>query len=341
MPKFTPTSDKPKDTYCLFWDDLAQMGWSAANFVTVVGLTSAAISVLHNPMNVYMYTKVSNTPLVMSNIWNGIGAYYVATMTRMGYITGARKIERIKNLEDNEANVEKPHDLTTLNSRKPIMTIPEKVLYFSLGEVFTVQISEVLSQIRKLPLEHLKNFVWHTKYNVYQLSVTTVGARFCFGYINFLSLCKAEPFYASKININDPTLNHLCAGAASGVTAALFSFPFSYYRDYSLSKVTVVNGNISVLGTLNTLNILFKDITNLRIMKIGVEQLLPRLLRTSTRFALLAGIGTACGEEPLGYFFPKKDKSIGFFSQNNNHTLDPNRILDTDKSKLDSPSTKP
>jgi len=319
MPNDTLTLMQRVSNYCSSQSDLQTFCWKAMNFATVVGLTSAVTSVVHSPLNAYMFAKMRDASFTDTKLWRGSGAYYVATIARMSYLSGVKKNERLKGNQVKDDHDSQPSH--SLRSRR--VSQYEKVAYFTLGEVFTVQVLEVLSQMRRLSAEIREPFRWHTKHNFYQLATTTVGARYCFGYVNFLALCQAEPFFANRISISDPTVKYLCSGAASGMTAAFFSFPFAYYRDYSLAKATtIVDGKMQTLKFLNVMEQMFKDIKHMGLLRLGVDQLLPRLIRTSTRFAILVSIGSACGEEPLRSVGIEKHQLNRFFSNHKPMTKD-------------------
>lgn len=331
------TTENEKNTtralasYLPTMETLSTVGWQAANFSFTVFLTSGLITLVHSPLNSFMLNQIKHgrflpetnigLALVMRNLYAGFGACFAGTGTRTAYMSGVKKIEHeVKN--DGEISSEeniRESIKTTKGRGTQFKRLSEQLGYYSaisLGELVVTQVSEVLSQLQKLNIIDQK-FKWYTPYNLYKLSITTSGARFGFALINFISLCGVENFYAQQMSIDDLKAKHFCAGAASGMTAAVFSYPFSYYRDYRLSKVVVVNGCLSVSTVLNYVTGVVEHIKTVGMMPVvkGLAkefcaQAPLRMARTGTRFALIAGVSAACGEEPLQLF-----RQSGFFSR--------------------------
>jgi len=329
-----PTSNKPIASYVPSEPTLSHLGWQAANFSAVVFITSGLISLIHNPLNVVMLNKMTlgrffqstsetNTgfSVLMRHLYTGIGSCFAGTGTRTAYMSGTKKIDQ----EMKNNSEESPHESERPTNKQKYRVLDRAgyLTAISLGELVVTQVPEVLSQLRKLGIIE-QRFKWCTPYNLAKLSITSSGARFCFGFVNFLALSEAEEFYAAHMPLNDLTVKHFCAGAASGMTAAIFSYPFSYYRDYHLSKMHVLNGQLRAPGALK----LFSDYVH-HTKQVGVKAVAQqsikdfciqaplRMFRTGTRFSLISGVAAICGNEPLNYFFdgkvPATNSQLGFF----------------------------
>lgn len=327
-PENENNSVKPISSYLPTMETLSTVGWRAANFSVVVFITSGLITMVHSPLNSFMLNQITHgrflpetsigVSLIVRNLYAGFGACFAGTGTRTAYMSGVKKKgQDIKN--DNESGNEQDIQEAVITTKRSNGLTNQLGYYsaISLGELVVTHVPEVMSQLQKLNIID-KQFKWNTPYNLYKLSVTTSGSRFCFGLVNFVSLCGIEHFYAQQMPIDDLKTKHFFAGAASGMTAAVLSYPFSYYRDYRLSTVTVVNGQLSMDSVFKFTQNAISHVKTVGIATVSKQlakefcsQAPLRMARTGSRFALIAGVSAACGDEPLESLFSNK---MSFFN---------------------------
>ena len=150
---------------------------------------------------------------------------------------------------------------------------------------------------------------------------------------------------------DDYSVNHFIAGAASGMTAAIFSYPCSYYRDYLISKTFTVDGKLQVPSALSLVGDLSAHIKKVGLRATGQQaarefavQAPLRMARTSATFALISGIAAVMGENPLTIVLDKSSdiaKSWGscrFFSKLSQIIIEEDFILNTEESDRPKPS---
>lgn len=297
---------------------LTTLGWQVANFTALVAITSGLIALVHSPLNTMMMNQIITGRLlqatsepnlgllfIMRQLYTGFGSCLAGTGTRTAYISGAKKIDQeVKYNQEPLAEDQTPSRKITTQLRTKLETIGFATA-MSLGELVVTQVPEALSLLRKSGAIK-PAFVWRTPHNLAKLSITSAGARFCFGFINFISLCEIEQMYANRLSIEDKTVKHLSAGALSGMTAAVLSYPFSMYRDYHLSKIRVENDKLVSPGAFNLWSAYASQVKSVgfysaikTILRDFCVQAPLRMARTSSRFALISGVSAWCGNEPL------------------------------------------
>ena len=329
MPKEIPfdakTGIQPPATDARPGKSLAALAWQAANLGTIMATTCISVTLVQSPINTIVAclmrygsilpprsdTSVGSLALVRT-LYSGLGSHLVGSTVRAAYVTGVKN-----NDQETEANPQSNEGENTIKQVRAIAGI-------ALGEVCLTQYHETKSSLIKSKII-TDAFNCKTPQNLFKLSTTGLCARYGTAIINFTALCLGEGFYADFMPFRDPTVNHFLAGALSGVTAAFFSEPLAYYRDKALQKSTVVNGVLCIPKAQSLLENATDHLKKVGITPISKEiaaHMFLRMTRIGVTFALIDGIGTWLGKEPLAYLQdkPKKrsaetpKKSFGFFS---------------------------
>ena len=306
--------------YAPSFSTLACRGWQAANWLTVVVVTSTSIALVQSPLNSLMINHIKHgkaLPSVMQSrggrlaivqaLYAGLGSNFAGSSARTAYVTGAKKNNSIESSE-----------LSLAEDRKPFFQSVGYVTAISLGDVMVTQLPETKGQLIKARVIDYQ-FNSRTLHNLIKLGTMGFGSRLSGGFINFSALCIVEQFYAGYMPCSDVRANHFLAGAASGMTAAIFSYPCSYYRDYLISKSTVIDGKLQVPGALSLARDAHTYVKKIgmhpaaqQVMKEFIIQAPLRMARTSATFALVSGMSALLGELPLEAVVGKR---FGFFSQ--------------------------
>lgn len=329
MPKEMPFDAKTgipsPSTHTHFGKNVANLAWQAANLGTIMATVCVSVTLVQSPINTIVAclmrygsilpprsdTSVGSLALVRT-LYSGLGSHLLGSTVRAAYVTG------VKN-NDQETMATSPSNECE-NTLKQMRTIAG----VALGEVCLTQYHETKSALIKSKII-TDAFDCKTPQNLIKLSTTGLSARYGTAIINFTALCLGEGFYADFMPFRDPTVNHFLAGALSGVTAAVFSEPLAYYRDKALQKTTVVDGTLCVPKAKHLLENAVEHLKKVGMTPISKEiaaHMFLRMTRIGVTFALVDGIGTWLGKEPLAYLQDKPKKigdqtprqSLGFFS---------------------------
>ena len=315
---------------------LSTIGWGVANLSVVVTVTSGILSLVQSPIDSLRFNKIQTKrylpPLSLTQVgvttafrflYSGLTAHFASSSIRSAYTITAKKIpsttEPHTEIEArlNEQAIE-PGKHNLKSSSKNMM--PFGVFAsISLGETLLTQVPGVISDLKKLKTID-SQFKWRSPNNFYKLATTGVVAKFSGAMVNFTALCLIEDKIHRRMPFKNEPLNHLLAGALCGMTAAVGSFPFHYYREVVvLSKARVIDGQL----TTRSLPTLIKD-TMTEFKKVGgtqiakdvlnkaAEQLPLRMARTASAFAVICAVGAALTNEPLakiGFFAPHQQQA--------------------------------
>ncbi|PJD96635.1 MAG: hypothetical protein CK426_08305 [Legionella sp.] len=313
---------------------LSVSAMDVANFSFTVFATSSLIALVHSPINTllmnYLKTgKLINTQsesslslmILMKQFYTGFAPCLAGTGTRTTYMSGAKKMDQHnKMLKDasgqEESAVAVEPQKQEQGRLRQMLASAGYISAMSLGEVAVTQVPEVLSTLRKAEVIG-PEFKWYAVNNFVPLAKASCGARFTFGFINFLSLCDIEKMYARHLAIENQTTKHFSAGMLSGMTAAILSYPFAHYRDYYLTRMTWDGKQLQGPGVFNLLKefkTYAKEVGFYSVMKtMGKEFicLAPwRAAKAGTRFGLIAGVSTFLGDKPCNNLLA----STGFFA---------------------------
>ena len=322
----------PTQSYVPLAETLAYRGWQAVNWLTVISATSLAVALVQSPLNSLMMNFIkhgkaippsvqiySGKLAIVHGLYAGLGANFAGSSARTAYVASVKKNNFLEN--DEQASLENGADKAEVMaaSHTPSKDFFRDVGYvalISLGDVLVTQLPETKAQLIKAQVID-SGFNTRTFHNVYKMGALGFYARFSGGMINFSALCIVEEFYANLLPGDNYRANHFISGAASGMTAALFSYPCSYYRDYLISKTSVTDGKLQAPSTLNLAS---SALTHIKTVGLGATlqqvasefavQAPLRLGRTSATFALVSGIGHLLGEEPLAFALSKRSDFI-------------------------------
>ncbi|MFA6301783.1 MAG: hypothetical protein WC627_01445 [Legionella sp.] len=312
--------------------DMQNAAWKAANFSTVAFVTSATIIAVQNPFkSVLVNLSKSGTFLPPSSggllglgraLYAGTSASASSSLLRTGYVTGTKTI-----VNPDESRKDDSLMIRSQNSKKINIQTGGLVACMAFGDVFVTNISDSLSQLRKVPGLLPTNFNWKVPHNAAQLLKTGFGARYLGGMVNFTALCFLENEVSKKMPFEDQKVNHFAAGTASGMAAAVISYPFSAFRDHLLVQSKVESGLLYTESAYTTVKTLFNSLlinpTNAlkEFGKVAAKQAPLRMCLTGIVFGLVAGVGEAMGSEPLKAVVPEEYQPVsgarsshGFFS---------------------------
>lgn len=302
-----------------------------ANFSLTIMTTSALIALVHSPINTFLMNHIKtgrfiatdthtsmNRLIFIRQFYIGFASCFAGVGTRTTYMSGAKKVDQ-QNKQMQELQSEEMRQVREEESkyyRKKIVASVASLSLISLGEVVVTQVPEVLSTLRKAQIID-NDFKWYAARHFAPLATASLGARFAFSFINFLSLCEVEQLYTKSLTIQNPTMRHFVAGMLSGMTAAIISYPFAQYRDYYLSKMRFSGTELISPGIVAlwqehkayTKQVGFHAVLKTTISNFSYVAPL-RALRAGTRFGLIAGVSSFLGDKPCEYLGAK----LGFFS---------------------------
>ncbi|GGI77357.1 hypothetical protein GCM10007966_02630 [Legionella impletisoli] len=330
-------------TYVPMTDRLVQVGWQVANFGTLLVTTSTTVALVQSPLNGLMANFMrygqalppNQKPGVLAavrGLYVGMISNWTGSSMRTAYVTGATsstKKGNVHEVTETYASEELASEPSQAH-KKPVKNFKRDIGYvsaFALGDVLVTQISDNKAQLRKLNVID-SSFNWKSPNNLRKLSTTGFGMRYGAGLTNFAALCLLEEQFAQVLPGNNAT-RHLLAGLASGMSAAVVSYPFAYMRDVFLAKTLVVNGTLQPptfmdftrqsltymrsVGFVNAVKEVFKEFTVQAPLRMG---------RTGATFAIVSGINAALGSEPLARVFERpaavsrgSASSHGFFAK--------------------------
>ncbi|MCL9684719.1 hypothetical protein [Legionella maioricensis] len=292
-------------------EEMHQMAWGFSNFTAVAGVTSASIVAVQSPAKTILVnlTKYGTAMPVYSGgtmgffraFYAGTSASLSSSVARTAYVTNAKNHKPVEVISEEMAREEGKL------SRQKI----GYVMAAAFGDIVVTQIPESLSTLKKVQGLLPENFKWHTPLNMVELMKGGFGARYTSGMVNFSALCVVEDMIAQKLP--DSSAKHFYAGALSGATAAVISYPCTALKDLTLVKSTVSpEGQLSVPSTSSVVQGLVKDfkenpaqVAKTALINSG-KQLLVRAPLTATIFGIISFIGDSMGPEPLKEIVPER-----------------------------------
>lgn len=338
------------------FDDAKQTAYKAGNFCLTAFVTSAAIVAFQGPMRFFTLNKMktgnfippelSSAPClaIVNSAYRGTTASMTGSTARAAYVTNSKKM-----VGSNEAVAEGASEElvehNVANQKKNFAGQLTTVMGLSAGEILLTQVPETLSQLKKLATLP-ESFKWNSSlHNFKKLAVTGAGARYASCFINFSALCLVEDAFAKRLPIEHKPMKHFCAGVLSGMTAATFSMPVSYYRDYALTRVTYTDG---MLNTVSSLQI-YKDFSGYlrqqgwkKVLKAAGQEFLKqapvRLATTAGIFGIVSVMNEILGSDPIEKIATQAEPWItrgrNFFFSEKTPPVDPH------KTPLEEPKTK-
>lgn len=328
--------------------DMQDAAWKTANFASVAFVTSAAIVAVQSPIKTLLVNSSKSGKFLPPTsggllglgraLYAGTSASVGSSFLRTGYVTGTKTIVNpvengvIRPMEGGviAADDYKKDDgliIRSQNSKKINIQTAGIVACMAFGDVFVTNISDSLSQLRKVPGLLPTDFKWKVPHNAAQLLKTGFGARYLGGMVNFTALCFLETEVSKKMPFEDQKVNHFAAGAASGMAAAVISYPFTAFRDHLLVQSKVESGLLYTQSAYTTAKTLFNSVlidptqALKEFGKLAAKQAPLRVSLTGIVFGLVAGVGEAMGSEPLKAVVPEEYQpvsgarsSLGFFS---------------------------
>jgi hypothetical protein len=151
-----------------------------------------------------------------------------------------------------------------------------------------------------------QGFNWHTPMNAWHLATTALGARYSSALINFSALLMLEKKVADSLPYSDTSLNHFVAGGISGLVSGMLSLPNNLYRYHVLTKSVVRGGDWIPPGAINIATETIQHIKSVGAKKATTQAIqlyakhLPKsVMMTASTFAIISGLNTLLGEEPL------------------------------------------
>ncbi len=295
-------------------DQIYQKFWYGTNFSLVAMVTSLAIVSIQSPTKTILLTLTKDgtmVPTYSGGIMGFFRAMYAGTsasisgsVIRTGYVTGAKGGS--KPIEEGVLR-----DEAGKEEAKKYSVNYSYVMAMAFGDILVTQIPESLSTLKKVPGLLPVDFTWKTPRNAWSLMMGGFAPRYASGMVNFGALCLLEERIAKGLPF-DKNMAHFTAGMFSGMTAALFSYPFTVYKDYVLVQSKVVEGHLQNASTLKLSQELFyrfiKDpkVAMKSFGEMAIKQVPLRMGLTGVIFALVAGVGETMGTEPLKKVVPEK-----------------------------------
>ncbi|AHE65612.1 hypothetical protein [Legionella oakridgensis] len=297
-------------------ETLSTFGWQASNFVVTVATTSTAIALVQNPLNGIVANLMRHGTVLapvgpgagrlaaVRGLYAALGSSMVGSSLRTTYVTGAKKATAEVGVEEIKPEVEV--------SGSGVVQRVGLVSAISFGDLAVTKIPatrEFLHKLHVIPDDFKMNF-----YNFRQMAATGFFARYSGGLVSFSALCLVEGVYARYMPFSHESTRHFAAGAASGMTAAVFAYPFSYYADSVLYRARLgSDGRLQIPGLLDAGREVAAYVREVGFVEASkkagrdfLKQAPVRMARTGLTFAIVAGVSAALGSEPLA--------SIGFFA---------------------------
>lgn len=355
MPKEIPSSSISSGVASYFpsMDTLSAVGWQAANFITILTATSTAVAAAQCPLNSLLANRRTYNQLLPPRTEIGAGtlaavrSLYVGfvpslagSSARSAYVTGVKK--NGSSATEESSLEEEAFIARNINPMKPSLLWDMcYVAAASAGEMVFTQIPESLSGLQKFNVIS-PAFNWRGPHNLLKLAGAGVGARFSGTMVNFYALCEIEAYLAHLINIPG---SHLIAGAFSGGLAAVFSWPFTYYRDTVLLKSSVVDGCLMTQGFRPLAAQAIKYLQTAGYQRAASElyrefaaEIPVRLIRSAATFAIVSQIGATLGPKPLNSA-AEGMRQWGMFSRKQEESMIAPALLDDIPTKRQPPLT--
>lgn len=264
---------------------------------------------------------------VVSSLYAGVGAHAAGSFARATYVTTAKQTSMHPSSKaPTSVEVEGAHEPIPEGKSLPKLFSQQfgLVAAFAAGDVLITHPFDNKRHLTTMGITH-KPCNWFGAHNAFKLCTAHVGVRYTSSLVNYAGLLLLEDKIASSMPFENRTLNHIASGAISGACAATACFPLGYYRDYALSKASVVNGQLITTKAMSVFsqfsgfvkNVGFRE-TLLQCFNVFKIQVPLRMTRSAIIFACVAGIAEAMGPEPLKDIIPEPSKSeanaLGFFS---------------------------
>ena len=333
MPKELPSiqtpSESPTANYSPSWPEtLSHVGYQAANFIIPLAIISTSVALVQSPINTLLLKRIqqNNRPIpspssemnvgffmAARSLYTGMGANLAGSGARTAYVTGVKKSGYgTEVVEETSKGGEEGLLKDVLEQKRDVKTVSINsfarvgyVAAVSLGDVVITNFHDTKSALLKLGTIDAR-FKSNSYHSLFKMGTSGMGARYGAAMVNFSALCMGEEYVSSWMPEEEHSKNHFISGAISGMFAAVFSLPFSYYRDYALSKVTVSHGKLvtpSTRGLIADALVQAKAAGFAQTVKDMSKRLLVdaplRMGRTGAVFGLVTGISDALGAEPL------------------------------------------
>jgi hypothetical protein len=292
----TPFSGDYK--YIPTMDSLSAVVWQTANFMTTAGITSVAVTMVQSPLD-SLRANWTNTQRVFPAcaglalvrfLYTGLAPGLASSGVRTAYVTTAKNAGSSAEKDTGE--------------KRSIWTGAAYAIMVALGEVIITQLPETKKDLLKFGVVP-GSFCWQGPHNRFKLAKLGCGARLATTSTNFFSLCVGEE-YGSLASSG----GCVAVGALSGMTAALVSHPFVYYRSIILRQVTTKGEQLEVPS--------LKEVVAEAKAQVKKEGILPsakkctkgfvadlkgnvplRMASTALTFVALSGVSRALGAYPL------------------------------------------
>jgi hypothetical protein len=329
-------------------DEMREMGWTGANFITVAAVTSAGIVAVQSPIKTVLANLSKNgtfIPPYKGGIYGLVRVLYAGTSAslsgsavRTAYVTSTKNSKPTELVADGmvreEAMVREEGIRDKVSGAKL-----QYVMSATLGELLVTQVSESLSTLKKVQGLIPKDFNWKTPHNFSQLMTGGIVPRFASGMVNFSCLCLLEDKISRALPIESDKIRHASAGAVSGATAAIVGYPFSSFKDYVLVRATVTTDgklvNMSPTSVLKEMATLLRDNPKQAFRTFAssaAKQMPMKAGMTATIYSIVSGVGETLGKEPLDAIVskrPAKSSTHGFFSGSSTTSATTKEALDT------------
>lgn len=288
--------------------------WSGLNFVTVSGLTSAAVLSVKSPIQTMVLTLMKESVLIPGNV---VGMYSCAKFLYAG--TRAQ----LAGAGARTAYLTEAKDVKPADEARHIQTA--YVMGIAWGELLVTQPSEALSTFNKARILPA-GFNWKTPSNFSSLMMAGIGPRYCSGLINLSALCVLTDILKEHIPGNRE-FAAASAGAGAGVLAAVASHPFSALKDYTLLQSKFEAGKLRNASTVAIIKKICKQLQAhpketlcLFFNKNTGKQIGLKMMNTAMIFSIMAGVEEFLSREPLDKVIPAANPNR-FFSPTSNHDV--------------------
>ena len=239
---------------------------------------------------------------------------------RSGYIhatkdtkspSGSEKIsekspESIAETTTTDTDIKTASVVVTDQKKKQLVSFPlPYVAFVAAGDIALTQIPESKSTLQKRANFLPPGFKFSGWANHYQLLKAGIEPRYSAAMINFEAISVVSSIIQEKLPFEGKKKSFI-AGAISGASAAVITYPLTTLKDYVLLQATLVNGKLHIPSSFHVakglINIVLANptIAIKAFGKAATKQAPTRIAMTATVFSIVNGVGDILGNDPLG-----------------------------------------
>lgn len=294
---------------------LQKVALDSANFLITAVVTSAATSLVQSPASAFIFNNLtrgkvfSGIPFVSAAMAHRLYRGYTASLpggtARNAYMSSSKK-----NANASETPSEGSSSENT--SQQKIKFSFSSTFSFSFADTFLTQFSEMKSHLIRLGTIN-ESFNCRTRHNTRVLMTAAFAPRLIVSHTTYSLYFLLNERIAEQIQIENQKTKYFLSGAACGALAALVMFPITYLRDTIIEEIKPQQDKLiptKVSDILSNFTQLIKQEGMSKILNKNGYRLLElaflRILRSSLTLAIVSGVVSGMGCEPLTSYFKQE-----------------------------------